>query len=639
MSFYSLPDITGQNPDYLQPNFLAVVFKNPQVIQFENSPVFEDSIKIVMTDKLGTALVKGVDWAVASTDVDDMAISQAKLEDANFSKSLLKSITIISAKALNQRIAITFQEFYLTQPGRTFDDGRPFELTPDLTKNMLTDLASIKQQIANSSSPVALNNKTPKLLPFDVNKELDSNIVDDEIITVNTTTGVRVLRLSQGAFFADDLTIEYNGKLLDKSKDYLPFNVSPLTKQSTSKGGIFNNIVLIGNITGEVKVTYHAVGGDVQPDDISALYATMTSIHDFLRSNSFVTADALARTIPFRAVFARMTKLENDMRILLNDAPTYGDATAGQTVVRPIASPDANFHWWTIANLYKVQGSNDIVTADQFRGRVSFPGAKTAVSFVVDFNLDQDRNPVSITTESLVFDPTYVLFESTSPVAPVYPMIRVCWNKTAQAFSGASIQIGIPLTALSERMVVEDMSSNESCWILDKTGQFIKGNTTVSPTSPRDDGFVLPDGSSTWSNASASSFKRVYVPTFDKGYLVYSGSVVSLATVETASSTKSSFPVSLPNYFPLDNISEIIVTMASPDGSTVYDVRLPTPRLRLGVKAGRSDFVALSGETIVMTAALNSNTQGNVELAINVQSRQAHSSPLTDVIRYVRVKV
>lgn len=639
MSFYSLPDITGQNSDYLQVNIPFFIYENGMVLAFENSPVFENSIKIVLADKSGTVLVKGVDYVVNPSDVDQTAMSRAFLENSEFDKRLVKSITIASTKALKKQVAVSFQEFYLTQPGRTFDDGRPFEVTPDLIKNMAAGLADVRQQVAKVPTPAASAAIAPKLLKFDINAEFAANVIVKERVAVNTIAGARVIRLSQGAFFADSLIIEYNGVKINPKTGYLPTVISPLTKNSTNKSGIYQYILLNGDVTGFVDVTYHAVGGEVQIDDISTVYDLMRSIQDFLKGNIFVTSDSISQSVAFRAQNARLNDLENKVRSLLNGSPTYGDTTSNMSVIRPIASVDAKFHWWTIATLYKVQGSNDIVLADQFRGRVHLPGAKISLAFTADVNLAQDRQTISFETENLVFDPTYTLFGDISVAAPVYPMVRLVWNKTAQAYSGACLQIGLPLTALSDQMIVEDLSTTESCWLLDKTGQFISGGTTVSPTSPRDDGFVLPDGSSIWSAAAATSFSRICVPTFKSGYLVYAGANVALYQIESSTPNKSLFPVTLPSYFPLANVSAIIVTMASSDGNTTYDVELATHRLRSDTKAGRQSFVTTTGELIVMNAALNYKTDRSIELALNVSAVTAHSSPLTDVVRYVRVKV
>jgi hypothetical protein len=641
MTQYYQPDITGQNPDYHLSNFPTFIFKNGQKLYFPPSPIFTSSLRIVTTDGLSTPLVQDVDWKVNPDDIDELAMSRAFLENPNFTDTLVKSVTVISTtKALKVKVAMSFQMFYATTP-HGFDDGSPLELTPDVMKGLISGLADARQQLAQVSSPLAPNDAPPALLPFDINGTLAGNVITGEVIPVNTVAGGKVLRLTQGAFFADGLVLSYNGNPLNCNTDYLPIILSPLTSQTVKTGGIYQYILLTGAVTGDVSVTYHAVGGDVQRSDVDAAMKLMLAIKSFLSDNVFITSSTVSETPAFRALNARLTYQENTVRSLLTGAPTYGDSTAGASVIRPIAATDSNCHWWTIAKLYEVQGSSDIITADQFKGRVYLPGAKIALGFTVDVNLNQTRQPVSVKTDSLVFDPGYTLFGDVSVSAPVIPMLRVVWSQASQAFSGACLQIGLPLTALSDRMVVEDMSTTESCWLLDKTGQFITGNSTVNPTAPQDNNFVLPDGSTMWSSGGASSKVLTFAPQFQKGYLVYSGSNVTLGQLATQSSTASLFNTVLPSYFPIDTVGTVVVTLQSySDSTVVYDVEVPLPLLMSGARSGRTTFTDASNELIALSAKLGRDGNNNVTLSLNaVDLTPLSTNSMTDVVRYIRVRV
>lgn len=639
MPSYYLPDLTGTSPDYLQVNIPFYIYQFNQVVTFENSPVHLLSIRIFLTDGSGTELIRNVDWNINLNQVDQTAMSRAKLENPAFPGVLVFAINFISNKSLNKTVAITYQEFYLTQPGRLFDDGTPFEVTPDLIKSLVTGLADVRQQVARPFSPVAPNPSTPPLLPFDINCEMSGNVVNDEVITVNTVAGAKVVRLSRGLYFADTLSLTYNGATLQPTTDYLPIGLSTLTKDSTNRSGIYQYILLIKEITGNVTVDYHAVGGDVQIDDFNALYELMVTITTFLNNNIFVTSQSIVETPAFRAFNTRLNSLENNMRSLLSGAPTYGDATAGSSTRRPVAAQDAKFHWYTIARLYKVQGSPDVITADQFKGRVFFPGAKVALGFTVDVNLNQTRNPASFKTDSLVFDPTYTLFGDLSVAAPVYPMLRLVWSNVSQSIAGCMLQVGIPLTSLSDQMVVEDLSTTQSCWLLDKTGEIIVGNAGT-PSAPSDTNFVLPDNATIWSTSGSSSQSKVYVPQYGLGYLIYSGSTIVLSQLATTASTKSLFNVALPTYFPIQNISSMIVTFASPDSSIIYDVEIPLPLSAAGSRSGRATFIDSSKETISLAGAVYQDVAGAVTMSLNLSDiNVANSNSNVDVVRYVRAKV
>lgn len=638
---YYQPDITGQNPDYYLANFPSFIFKNGQKLFFPQSPIFASSLRIVLTDGSGTLLTKDVDWTINPDDVDELAMSRAYLENSAFDDTIVKSVTVISIqKALKKKVAMSYQMFYDTTP-HGFDDGDPLEVTPDLIKGLVSGLADTRQQLARVASPVAPMDITPALLPFDINAEFDSNIISNEPVIVNTVAGAKVIRPAQGAFFADGLTISHNGSLLVKDIDYVPIVLSPLTKQSIKKGGIYQYLLLKGTVTGDCKLNYHAVGGEVQRDDINALMQLVVSIKTFLNDSVFITSSNVSETPAFRALNARLNIQEKNVRSLLSGAPTYGDSSAGASVIRPIAANDSNFHWWTFAKLYEVEGSSDIITADQFKGRIYLPGAKIALAFTIDVNLNQTRQPASFKTDSLVFDPNYTLFGDVSVNAPVIPIVRLVWGQASQSFSGACLQIGLPLTALSDKMVVESMSTTESCWLLDTTGRFVTGTTTVSPTAPQDNNFILPDNSTMWSSGGPSSRMQIFAPQYAKGYLAYSGSNVSLLQLATPSDTRGLFNVVLPAYFPTDTVTSVLVTLQSyNDATNVYDVEIPLPLLLTGTRSGKTSFTDSAYELVSIACRLSKDANRNVTIALNaVDLTPAQTNSMTDVVRYVRVKV
>ena len=644
MSTYQLPDITGRNPKYLQTNLPYYVYQVGMKLHFKNSPVFVSSIIIALTDGTSRRLVKDTDWEVRDDDIDQYAMQQAFLENNGFAETLVKSVTIKSALALKQRVAVTIQQFYLTNPGMTYDDGQPFEFTPDNLKSLISGLADVRQQIARVQSPVSPNDNAPALLPFDINGTLDSNKIVGEIIPVNTVSGAKVIRLSQGAYFADSLTLRFNGVPLDPTKDYLPIVNSSLTAQTTNKSGIYHHILINGSFAGNIVADYRAVGGEVQLRDIAAIYENMLAIKNYLNDGIFVTSDTITETPAFRSTDARLLLLEDNVRRLLSGTPTYNDASPGIAVTRPIQAPDSDIHWYTIAKLYKVQGSNDIINADQFKARVYLPSSKIALAFTLDFNMDQTRAPASFRTDALIFDPGYKLFSDISVAAPQWPLVRVVWNNAAQSFSGAYIQFGVPLPSLSDRMVVENMSSNESCWIMSRDNEYLNGNTAVPVSSPQDSGFVLPDGASIWAAASNVSFSETFVPTYENGYLAYAGSAVQLTALSTINSTASSFNIVLPKVFPIQKIRTLVVTMLSADSSQVYDVNIPLTGSTDTKRTGRATFVDTGFEAMSMMATVTRDNQNNITISLNIseianQLTTGTASPKTDVVRYIRARV
>jgi len=644
MTTYYLPDLTGTNPDYLQTNVPEFVFQTGMKIHFENSPIHVSSLQMVLTDGSGLVLVKNTDWEVKSDDIDHAAMSKAFLQNRNFTGQLVKSVTIKGTRSLNKPIALTYQEFWLTLPGRTFDDGRPFEVTPDLIKSLVTGLADVRQQVVSVNSPTVTNINAPKLLPFDINKERSGNLITNEIVTVNTVSGAKVIRFANGPFFADSLVIKQNGVNLNPSTDYIPIVLSSLTDKTKNVSGIYQYVLINKSLSGSLDCSYHAVGGEVQPADIKSTYDLMVAIKDYLDAENFITSQNVVETPAFRAFNARLNLLEDGMRRLLTGTPTYGDTSSNNAVTRPISSVDANFHWWTIASLYQVTGSEDIIRADQFKGRVYLPDSNISLGFTVDLNIDQANNQVSFKTDALVFDPLYKLFQSVSVNAPQYPMIRVVWNQSSQTFSGAYIQFGVPLPNGIDRMVVEDMSTAESCWIMSRHNEFLPGQTTVLNSTPQDSGFTLPDGVSIWSPQSAVSKSKVCVPEYDNGYLVYTGSDVTIDDLVTVAETGPLFNISLPTYFPVKEAKELVVTLTSDDSSQVYDVTIPLTGLTDSNKVGRMNFVDSDMVAMAMMAKLSQDSLSDISLSLNISEianplSTGLPSNQTDIVRYVRVKV
>lgn len=644
MSTYGLPDPTGTNSLYLRANIQFYIYQNGMKIAFENSPIFAESLIISLTDGTNRQLVRDVDWEVRTDDIDQTATSKAKLENSAFDKTLAKSVTIISTLALDQVVAMTFQQYYQTIPGRSFDDGTPYEVTPDLIKDMDRSIADIRQQIAKVTSPVTPNLIPPKLLPFDINGQRNGNKIVNERITVNTVAGGKVIRLSQGAFFRDSLVLTHNNTILSPTTDYTAITLSPLTEKTTNVSGIYHHILLNGSFAGDILVSYHAVGGDVQVEDINSIYQHMVAIQSYLNDGVFVTSDSLSETPSFRAMFARIMTLEDDMRRLLSGAPTYSDASPGSAVTRPVATQDADLHWFTIASLYQVDGSPDIIRADQFKGRVYFPGSKISLAFTLDFNMDQARNVADFTTESVVFDPNYVLFSDISVSAPQYPLVRAVWNQAPESFSGVLIQIGLPIPSLADMMVVENLSTAESCWLLDRLNEFVVGDT-VDPSVPSDTGFLLPDQVSVWASESSVSKRRVFAPTYEPGYLVYSGSQNSLSSITTVANTASLFsPISLPTYFPIEEIREIVVTILNDASTAAYDVVVPMVGITADERTGKVSFADSTGESLNLDVVLTKDNLGALTLELNVSVLslafgETVPSPKTDVVRYVRARV
>ena len=646
MSYYYLPDPTGSNPDYLKVNVPFYVYQSGLRMPFSKSPIFAHTLVIKLTDGTARTLVRDVDWTVQDEDIDVEATAQAFAENRDFPYQLVKSVTFISELATLKQVARSYQEYYMTSPGLVPDDGRELEFSPSVLQYLLSSVAGLNQRSARVTSPIATNLNPPKLLAFDINKERTANRVTNELVTINTMAGATVVALTNGAFFADSLVIRAGNITFSPSTDYQPIGFSPLSQKSTNKSGIYTHIAINRAFAGPLSIDYHAVGGTVQPQDIASTYGMMLGIRDYLDNSTFITEDSVITTPAFRALDARQSKTEDIVRRLLSGSPSYGDAntsTPSVAVTRPIIADDSQHHWFTIATLYQVQGSTDIIEADAFSGRVYFPDSKISLTFDVDFNKSQQRNPVSFTTRSLVMDPNYVAFSDLAVDAPQYPLVRVIWNYAAESFSGACIQVGIPLPNLTDLMVVENFSSQESCWKLSRVNEQVPGSTMINKTRPDDNNFMLPDLESMWSQNSSVSRQVVCVPEYKPGYLVYTGSSLNLATLTTISDTSNMFGISLPQNFPVSAIQTLEVTLASQDAATVYKVPVELTGTSPTVRQGSATFMDTQDSLMSLDVTLTLKNDGSIGLNVHntVGANPMTNTPSTktDIVRYITAKV
>jgi hypothetical protein len=652
---YSLPDYTGADPRFKKQNVAFLVYKNGAVFEFVDSPIFADTLVVKLADGSDTTLVKDTDWTYEGDDLSSHYIGQAKLANPDFDRDLIKSIKFIGTRYLNQKVIMSFQEWKMTSPGLVSGDGSPVELNPDTLGYILSTLAGLSNQVSASGSTLSDTTAAPTLLLEDIQKERSANLITNEVHDISTASGKRIIIPVNGEFFRDSTVVRYNNVALIRDVDFTVGGFSALTAHTSNTSGIYRFLVINKEIEGSVNVDYHAVGGSVSQKDVRNLYEKIEAMRVFLAGNNFVTASSIPSTTAYQHLAARQAELENQMRALLSGSPTYQDATGGTVAKRTVTAPDAGFHWYNLARLYKVSGSDDIVLTDQYRVRVRFTELKVTVSIVVDVDWNSTRKPVSFRTESLIVDPLYTGLTDVSAAAAVYPMFRVITNQVGSTFSGAFLQVGVPIGMLTSHMEVEDLSSVESCWITD----------TATTGTPSDNAIALPDGSSVWSTANVNSKSYPYTPVLDGGYLLYHGAGVNLSDIKTTNSTASQFPSKIPNYFNIDSVKEVVLTLTTDDGSLIYDVSIPLNGSDNSTRTGRITMATSSMGDVPISARLMRSELGAVTISLNVGdsvvnlaslltdlenqlnarnitvslSLQSIANVLTDNIRIIRLKV
>jgi len=166
------------------------------------------------------------------------------------------------------------------------------------------------------------------------------------------------------------------------------------------------------------------------------------------------------------------------MRLLLqNGLPTYGDVSTGTALLKKVSAVDTSLHWWSIATLYQVDGSNDFVKADVFKFRLTSIHTKLMFECVVSVDVDNmARTQVKCLNSNIP--------ENTIDMAS--PMLRILYSNQGSTYEGMTLQIGMKLQALQETFDIEDMSGRESCWKL------IPFDANSTP--PEDTAVLLPPG-------------------------------------------------------------------------------------------------------------------------------------------------
>ncbi len=567
MSSYYLPDLTGQNPEYARIGDIYTLYETNQKIFFTPwSPIYASSLSVVTTDGTGTPLVLGVDYVVNTDDIDTTTVSRAKNGSPGFNSVLLKSITITrNANLLPLQVAMAYQEFYLTTPSSPIATGSgEIDVTPDLLIDMLRRITAVEQTAAMVPSVLSSSSATPLLLDYDINGILPANVVSGEIHLVNTFGTNKVIRPVQGAFFKDSVSITAGGNPLVQNTDYLVISIDlGRTKVTTNTSGIYNLILLTVGYAGSVTIGYHAVGGEVSVQDLTAVYGQTKAITDFLNTAGFVTSESLPDTTAFQNLVNIVKNVETQVRSLLSGQPTYGDTTTGTTVPKQIRANDTNLHWWTIATLYQVAGSTDIVQADRISLHIQLSSQQYLADIDVAFDINNLNCPLTAEAHNVIYDPGFQLYGVVNALPSPVPMIRAIYNTTQNNVTGVALQIGLSLPGLTDTLTIEDRSGIESCWLLNLN----KGSVST-PILPSDDAVILPDGISVWSSTGTTSVQIAQTLQNSTGYLLYAGQVKLTLMDDSAPTSSYALPNSLPNYFRVQDIKSLNVHLMDVSGNT-----------------------------------------------------------------------
>lgn len=488
---YSLPDKTGTDPRYRIIGDRYTIRDRNQKIVFDpsNGPIYRESLKIF---KLVTSLEKGSttatrlveqkDYRIETDDIDLTSMSKLyTMEDIQ--KEIIKSVTF-TLSDVPILVSMDYQCVYNANPDSDPNSvGGTVDLTPDTIIDIYRKLSNIELQFQASLNVTALPKdfNLPKLLRFDINKELDENLITDEVYTVNTYIRHNAIFPKYGSFFRDSIVVkDQSDKVLKLNEDYLiQLDNLGLTKLSANKSGINDCILFIKEFTGDVKITYHAVGGKICVQDISSLKDNLTAMREYLSKNDFVTENGLNQTDVIKLHGQKLQELDEKMRQLLTGSPTYGDTTTGKVSIRDINQNVSGLRWFTVAVLNTVTGSSDLVNMDRFICNLTIPSQGYQADIIVTACINPLMSNGKYGEISVInsLDPAkdkynYLTDTNLNKVNPV--LYRILTDPGV----GAVFQVGI--TDPIGKLAVEDRSGVESCWKL-----VLSDNSNNLPQEPK----------------------------------------------------------------------------------------------------------------------------------------------------------
>ena len=526
---YHAPDLTGTDPLHRIINDIHSVFAPEQKIFF-NTAIYADTLDVSLIGTVPVSrFVEGIDWEVRDDDIDVPTLSRVKVYDTEFSHRLVRSITITRPYPGDTYLINTnYQRLYPNQIRTAIYNNEALEWTPPLAVAVLEEIDRLRLMVSKTRDITSIESDTVKYLELDPGQCNPNNIITGERHQIDTPAGIVYIQPIYGSFYNDDtlvITHPLSNTTLQRGTHYSVVGISPSkTHISSSSSPVYDFILFTSEFIGEVELKYHAFGGEPSLSNYKDLLQQVRSLTYFMNEAQFVTERTLGRTTTINTLTDRIIALEDNMRRFLTGRPSYGDRTSGVSRLYKLTATDSALHWWTIATLYKVDGSDDIVTADRLHFRMSTLYSKLMLDTYVSFNMNKPvDNKLDVTVLSESYPRGYVPFTDYAEVDNIIrPQFRVIWNDDEVRQSGYVLQIGMELKSiLTESLAIEDFSGAECCWKL------VDESDVAFPAD--DDTIALPalDPAGQpyfiWNSIHPSSKSESTLFPFSKGHLIWAG--------------------------------------------------------------------------------------------------------------------
>ena len=524
MSYADL-DLTGSLPSYKKAHDVA--FVEPQggalecKLEFEQT-IFEDGLVVIRLGTQNVQLTKGVDWRPG--DIDYALTARIKANNPAFNKVLLKSIIIVcgtSAGTYSFNVSMDYQCVYPVSFIDYLITKERVDVTPGLLLDFKERLIQMEALVNTRVSEFTTSDGViVRVLDEDLTGVSEVNKISGERHVIDTYSGIRSIAPAYGAFYRNGFKlyrVDHPDPLV-LGVDYTIHGFDHVrSRRCSDPEGVYNYVRILSDFAGEIELTYQAFGGAVAMGDFKLLSQSVEDAVTYLKSAAFLTNSGLGNAPIIKLIQERVIYLEDNMRQLLKSGTaSYGDVTTGKAVTQRLRAMTTTLNWYTIARLYKVSGSDEIIRADRMHLRVNLVNAKIMADVIVSVNLDNADEPFRLDVLSINHPKGYTDMTDYSGLAAVIrPLFRVIYNKTVGTASGVYLQIGAALPTLEETIGIEDLSGRQSCWFL------LDG--VAEGLSPANNTVTLPNTSYVWSSTNNDSMAHVAQIIPPEGWLVYGG--------------------------------------------------------------------------------------------------------------------
>lgn len=540
-----LYDLTGIDPTFKRIDKRYMIFKTGQVVEFRE-PAFSDSIQVFKLMPSGPIpMIAGSQWGFRPANIDYQGLSDAKLRAASqemgFDAALYNGIIITDAEADDEQYEIAVEYQALRSDPTQFNEDL---IGPDYSPGTMRGVLQTLDFLLKVKNPVsAVTSDTIAsltCLDVDLSGLRPTNKIFNEVHVVNVPGYVNIIAPINGSFFKHDVKVVLSSteEELIEGSDYIVLGMNPgKTQAALHSSGVYDYILLKKPYVGNIKLTYHAFGGEVSRMDINVLRNAIIDINTLLRGSDLLTTESLGSAPIIKDIIARLGVLEEIYRHYPADTFTMN------------IGPD-NL-WVNIAQIEHGAWSETgmIERAGNGEFRIELPNKEYVADINLRYNVDSQM-PLSIDPLRVVA-PDYAqdglgMFEHR-----IVPKFRIVWNKE-DINSGLILQMSISSVVASTTIVkVSDRTGSSSPWELTRSPGVSHPTTTTST--------MLPGVYYTYTTDTVVLADTVYYTKSGTGYIPVVLTVGSAIPVNTYYENRGRFEWNITDLQRSKKSSELVV--------------------------------------------------------------------------------